>query len=169
MRPRKFKTIIRIIIITSRLLKIANQVTNEILNKPNQKRVKSIPVKIYMLKTYTSKATCAKYTRAVVLSICLDGTTCINYAQASVLSICPEHPHSSLLILSRPKANMGQPPPEGGVRFLNNFTGEKVPKSMKSLKLLFPTPSMKCISFTSLNFPEHLHIRHPEKIIIIKI
>ena len=29
--------------------------------------------------------------------------------------------------------------------------------------------SMKCISFHYLNFPEHLHIRHPEKIIIIKI
>ena len=28
---------------------------------------------------------------------------------------------------------------------------------------------MKYISFTSLNFPEHLHIRHPQKIIIIKI
>ena len=35
---------------------------------------------------------------------------------------------------------MGQPPPEGGVRFLNNLSREKVPKSIKSLKPLFPTP-----------------------------
>ena len=114
-----------------------------------------------MLKTYTSKATCAKYTWAVVLSICLDRNTCINYARASVLSICPEHPHPFLFCpgLRQTWANPHQR--EGSDSWI----------ILPDLKTIISQAmsTMKYVSFNYFNFPEHLHIRHPEKIIIIKI
>ena len=84
------------------------------------------------------------------------------------ITVCPDYPNPFLFILSRPKATSGPHPPEGGVRFLNNLTREKVSKIYSILKTIIShaMSSMKCISFNSLNFPAHLHIRHPEKITI---
>ena len=59
----------------------------------------------------------------------------------------------------------GQHPPEGGVRFLNTLTREKVPKSIKSFKTIISHVHV-WNTYHSLHI---LHIRHPKKIIIIKI